>query len=80
MATGGKFTAHPVAIDPEIRRDGVVRLHGRPQPLNNLVDYGVTGCERKVTLAVIGLVGAYASHDPRFHRDEEHIAPFLSCR
>jgi carotenoid cleavage dioxygenase len=48
MATGGKFTAHP-KMDPETGEMVWFAYSAGPQPLTNLIDYGVTDASGKVT-------------------------------
>src|SRR5689334_16931980 len=47
MATGGKFTAHP-KMDPETGEMVWFAYSAGPQPLTNLIDYGVTDASGKV--------------------------------
>jgi carotenoid cleavage dioxygenase len=47
MSTGGKFTAHP-KMDPETGEMVWFGYWAGPQPLNNLLDYGVTDASGKV--------------------------------
>ena len=47
MATGGKFTAHP-KMDPETGEMVWFAYMAGPQPLNNLIDYGVSDASGKV--------------------------------
>lgn len=48
LATGGKFTAHP-KMDPETGEMVWFAYGAGPQPLNNMIDYGVTDATGKVT-------------------------------
>lgn len=47
MATGGRFTAHP-KVDPETGELVWFAYSAGPQPMNNMIDYGVSDATGKV--------------------------------